>query len=100
MHSLTIQYPRDLCFKAMYADEFVPEMRLRGHDWRIPSPSRRDARPRGKAPLEDGQRGVDGDVSTAGDEVVSDEGGLCDHCESDIDELFQVEDLAKGSIAR
>ena len=99
VHSLTIQYPRDLCFKAMYADEFVPEMRLRGHDWRIPSPSRRDARPRGKAPLEDGQRGVDGDVSTAGDEVVSDEGGLCDHCESDIDELFQVEDLAKGSIA-
>ena len=32
-----IQHPRELNFSTMYADEFVPEMRLLGYDWKVPN---------------------------------------------------------------
>ena len=31
-----ILHPRDMIWKAVYAEEFVPEMRLLGHPWKLP----------------------------------------------------------------
>ena len=35
-----ILYPRNVIWKDVYADEFIPEMRLLGHDWRDPKPGK------------------------------------------------------------
>ena len=33
-----ILYPRNVVWKDVYADEFIPEMRMLGHNWKDPMP--------------------------------------------------------------
>ena len=51
-----ITHPREICFVDMYNDEFVPEMRLLGHNWkRAPQPKLAAAEVEGPEMAEEGQ---------------------------------------------